>query len=1019
MNDHEHTPRRLFNQALELADPAQRAVFLYKACAGDAALRQRVEDLLRAYEQAGDFLEQPPTEIADATKPRPASAGVRTGPSGTRFAENLVQMEKTGDTIGRYKLLEQIGEGGFGVVYVAEQREPVKRRVALKVIKLGMDTKQVIARFEAERQALAMMDHPNIARVLDAGATEAGRPFFVMELVRGIPITAYCDQTNLSTQGRLDLFVNVCQAIQHAHHKGVIHRDIKPSNILVTVNDGVPVPKVIDFGIAKATQGELTDKTVYTQFQQFIGTPAYTSPEQAEMTSLDIDTRSDIYSLGVLLYELLTGTTPFDSRELLASGLDEMRRTIREKEPQQPSMRVGKMRGEDLTSTARRRNLEPSKLINLLRGDLDWIVMKALEKDRTRRYETATSFAQDLVRHSNNEPVVARPPTVAYLVQKLFRRHKLAFAACGTIAVTLLAGILVSSWYAVEAARAEKAAVAERLKALEDRNRARQAEHQAREEKQKAQTAAVEARRDRDRALAAEAKANTQRAVAEETVDFLRVDLLAQASPVSAPEPDLKLRTALDRASEKIEGRFANRPMVEAGIRTTLARTYGWLGEYATMERHAQRSLELYRRELGETNAMVLAEMARLGEAYWRQGKYTDSIKLLSQALEMGRQSLGAEHPQTLITMNNLGSAYQVAGRPAEAVALFDETLKLRKARLGPDHPETLASMSGLASAYRAAGQLSESLRMQEETLELRRTKLGPDHPDTLLSMNNLAAAYRIAGRPAEAVTLFEETLKLQKVRLGPDHPNTLLSMNNLAVAYQNAGRVTEALPLNEETLKLRKVKLGPDHPDTLTSMNNLAGLYRAIGRLAEAQALYEETLKLRRSKLGPDHPDTLTSMSNLASACEQGKDYSKAESLKRELVTIRKQTDGVDSPATAIAISNLGVNLNLQKKHGEAESVLREALAGGPAQEDWTTFNTRSVLGAALLGQKKYAEAESMLVAGYEGMKRHEPGMPAGNRFNLSAALTRLVLLYTECGKPDKAAEWQARLDEFSKTGK
>jgi eukaryotic-like serine/threonine-protein kinase len=438
----------LFTDALA-QPPAERGAFLAKACGANVDLLAHLVALVAAHGGPESLMASAPIDRAA-----------------------IAPEEKPADVIGRYKLLEKLGEGGCGAVWAAEQREPVKRRVALKIIKLGMDTRQVIARFEAERQALAMMDHPNIAKMLDAGATETGRPYFVMELVRGIPITAYCDENSLTTAQRLDLMIKVCHAIQHAHQKGIIHRDIKPSNVLITLHDGTPVPKVIDFGIAKATQHELTEKTIYTKFQQFIGTPAYMSPEQAEMSGLDIDTRSDVYSLGVLLYELVTGRTPFDSKELLKSGVDEIRRTIREKEPARPSARIQTLQAEELTTAARRRSTEPRKLVASVQGDLDWIVMKCLEKDRTRRYEAATGLAADVQRFLAHEPVLARPPSAVYRTAKFVRRHRIAFAASSAVVGVIVIGAIVTTTQAVRALNAERTQndlrqTAERAKANE------------------------------------------------------------------------------------------------------------------------------------------------------------------------------------------------------------------------------------------------------------------------------------------------------------------------------------------------------------------------------------------------------------------------------------------------------------------------------------------------------------------------------------------------------------------------
>jgi len=613
----------LFREARQRPVGPEREAYLDQACAGNQALRRRLAALLQAHESPDPFLEPPVAQAGTATVLLPPEEG-------------------PGALIGRYKILERIGQGGFGVVYVAEQREPIKRRVALKIIKLGMDTRQVVARFEAERQALALMDHPNIAKVLDAGATETGRPYFVMELVRGIPITHYCDQEKLATPGRLDLFIQVCHAIQHAHQKGIIHRDIKPSNILVTLHDGVPVPKVIDFGIAKATQQELTEKTVYTQFQQFIGTPAYMSPEQAEMSRLDIDTRSDIYSLGVLLYELLTGSTPFDTKELLQSGLDEMRKIIREREPVRPSTRLKTLADPERTTVAKRRHADPPQLIHLLRGDLDWIAMKCLEKDRARRYETANSLGSDVERFLGQEPVLAAPPSATYRAWKFIRRHR-----AGVVMTAALAGALAAGLGA-------------------------------------ALLGFAQARRERSRA---ETEAANARAVNE----FLIKDFLEQASPDKLPDRDVKLRTVLDQAASQLEQRFAGKPLAEAEIREGFSASYYDLGEYSNAWFHLDRAIGIYLERFGPSDARSLKARHRAAQILWRQGRYDAAKQLCEALLPVQRRVLGLENADTLETFNTLARIEIDRGDWGQSRRASGGSLARRAARARPRAPRNHA----------------------------------------------------------------------------------------------------------------------------------------------------------------------------------------------------------------------------------------------------------------------------------------------------------------------------------------
>jgi serine/threonine protein kinase len=582
MSEPQQSEKVILNAALRL--PAEeRTVYLEKSCGADSQMRQRVASLLETH---------PPTRTSGPS-----------GPSDTLVMDNdatitatseigvLSSEEAPGDVIGRYKLVEKIGEGGFGMVYMAEQTEPVQRNVALKIIKMGMDTRQVVARFEAERQALALMDHPNIAKVLDAGATDTGRPFFVMEFVRGTKITEYCDRNKLSTGKRLDLFILVCRAIEHAHQKGIIHRDIKPSNILVTLNDGAAVPKVIDFGIAKATQGHLTEKTVHTQFDQFIGTPAYMSPEQAEAGGLDIDTRSDIYSLGVLLYELLTGETPLESKNLLSRGYDEMRRLIQEWEPQRPSIRLDKQKAEEQTTTAKRHGTDAPKLIKMVRGDLDWVVMKCLEKDRARRYDTAAQLTAEIQRFLANEPVMARPPSNLYRFKKLVRRNRLVFAAGSVILAALIAGLCVTSWFVIK----EK--------------QARDAAEQASQNSERDLKIAVSERAKAERALTRENEAH-QKSAADQQLTTA-AEQKAQASQKAAATARLQAEAALQQAREdRDKATLAIKESGEAQAQTQTARQQAVDAETRTAAATALRSQAETARERSEA-ALQQATAAR------------------------------------------------------------------------------------------------------------------------------------------------------------------------------------------------------------------------------------------------------------------------------------------------------------------------------------------------------------------------------------------------------------------------
>jgi serine/threonine protein kinase/tetratricopeptide (TPR) repeat protein len=916
------TEETLFELALN-APAADRAALLDRECAGDPTLRTRVEALLAAHEHLEAASRQepgPPTAPATSADGDATALPMTAEPPPTPDARPV---EGVGSTLaGKYKLLEEIGEGGMGSVFLAQQTAPVRRAVAVKVIKAGMDSRAVLARFDAERQALALMDHPNIARVLDAGATESGRPFFVMELVKGTPMTEFCDERRLTPRQRLELFVPVCQAIQHAHQKGVIHRDIKPSNVLIALYDDRPVPKVIDFGVAKATESPLTDHSLVTGLGAVVGTPEYMSPEQATLNNHDVDTRSDIYALGVLLYELLTGTTPVDRKSLGRAAVLEVLRVVREVEPPRPSTRLSTL--EALPSIAARRNTEPARLAALLRGELDWIAMKALEKDRSRRYETANALARDVQRYLADEVVEARPPSAGYRVRKFARRHKGRVIAASLVLLALVAGVIGTSWGLV---RAERALRAEARRA--------EGERQARQQ----------AQRDRDKAIQAEQAERTareheqeQRKYAQAIADFVRNDFLALTSVEgqyrfgSGPEDaglnrDTTLRQLLDRAAGKLAQRRDLDPRTEAELNWIVGVNYRALGEASRSVPYLERCVALRRQMLGRDDQSTLSAQNSLGVAYNAAGRWNEALPLYDETLRQMKAKLGPDHPHTLVAMVNLARSYQAARKLDSALPLFEEALRLMKAKRGPDHPDTLATMGSLAAAYRDARKPDMALPLFEKSLRLMKARLGPDHPETLTTMNNRALGYMEAGKLDLALPLLEDTLRLRKAKLGPDHPDTLTTMNNLALGYMEAGKLDLALPLSEETLRQMKTKLGLEHPHTLTAMGNLARGYRAAGKLDSALPLYQDTLRLMKARFGPDHHDTLITMMNLAQVYRAAGKLDSALPLFEEALRLMKAKLGPDHPDTLATMSSLAAGYQDAGKLDLALPLLEDTL--------------------------------------------------------------------------------------------
>ena len=863
----------------------------------------------------------------------------------------------------------------MGAVYEAEQDQP-RRRVALKVIKGAFTSSELVRRFELELQTLGRLHHPGIAQVYDAGAAETAfgsQPFFAMELIHGKPLLNYAVHAQLNTRQRLELMIKICEAVQHAHDSSIIHRDLKPANILVEKSGQ---PKVLDFGLARVTDSDI-QATRQTDIGQLLGTLPYMSPEQVTGDPAALDTRSDVYSLGVILYELLAGKLPYR----MSRQVHEAVHTIQEVDP------------APLSSVSR-----------VYRGDIETMVARALEKDKTRRYSSAAELAADLRLYLDDRPIMAKPASTSYLLRKFARRHKALVGSVAAVILVLVAATVISTWEAIRAKRAAE--------------------------------------------------------TAEALNNFLQNDLLAQASassqsgPSTKPDPDLKVRTALDRAAQRITGKFDKQPEVEAAIRDTIGRTYMDLGLYAEAGKQEERALELRRRALGEQDPKTLQTMTQLGHVTHLQGNRKDAEALLSQTVEKMRRALRPEDPDLLTAMYYLGDVYRNEGKYAQAEPIFAQILDVRRRTLGPDHRSTLSAMNGLANAYSEEGKYAQAEPLYKEmfassqrvlgpehpttltamnnlalnyynegryseaeplfiqALEISRRVLGPEHPDTLMSMQYLAGSYADHGNYAQAEAMYDQTLQIRRRVLGPEHPDTLLSMTNLASVFNSEGKYSQAESLGMQTLEIMRRVLGPEHPDTLWRMSNLANVYSAEGKYAQAEALFRQTLEARRRVLGAEHPNTLFTLADLSSMYQRQGKYQQAETLAEQVVAGRRHNAGNEDADTLTAETDLALTYHSQGKFSQCEPLAREVLEieRKNQPDDWQRFRTESLLGATLAGQKKYAEAEPLLLEGYRGMLARKSQVAVPDWYQLAQVRGWIVQLYQDWGKPARAAEWQKK---------
>jgi eukaryotic-like serine/threonine-protein kinase len=826
-------------------EPAERGAFLDQVCSQDARLRAEVESLLAAYQDSD-------------------------GLSANPWIAEPMQSEAEAKVIGPYHLVKELGVGGMGQVWLAKQTKPVRRRVALKLIRQGMYDSAMVIRFKAEQQSLAIMDHPAIAKVFDAGTTPTGQPYFAMEYVDGLPITDYCDSKRMGIRERLQLFIRVCEGVQHAHQKAVIHRDLKPSNILVVEVDGKPMPRIIDFGLAKAVVPLVPGETVFTRMGAFLGTPGYMSPEQASGEVQDIDTRTDVYSLGVVLYELLTGFLPFDPTRWKRQGPEEFLRQLREEDPPRPSTKIGLNR-ENSTAQAESRSTEQRQLVTLLRGDLDWITLKALEKERERRYGTPAQLATDVDNYLSNRPVAARPATLRYRARKYIRRHAVAVAAAAGALAILIAFAAMQS---VELRRIT---------------------------------------RERDRA---------------DRITQFMTSMFKVSDPSEARGNSITAREILDKSSKEIDSALARDPELQTQLLVTMGNVYVGLGLFSRAQQMFQSAVATGRRSGGLTNTSTLNAMSGLASLLLRLGKYPEAEKLLREIIGAQRRTLGPAHEATLHSLRLLSATLQGEGKLKEAEISQREALEADQRSLGREHTETVFSMNELANILDREGRVAEAEKLYREALEIGRRTLGPDHPQTLVLASSLASVLGEEDRLPEAEKLERDVLAARLRLLGPEHPDTLQVEHNLANNLDYGGQYVEAAKLYQQTLEIQRRVLGPDAAETLRTMHNLGATLGRAGKREEAEELQRKTLELRQRVLGPDHPDTLDTLGELAMTLSHEKKFDEARSLLSVLVGVAGRPQEPEKAASALYY--LGCGAAIAGQHEEAIKYLRQSIAHG-----------------------------------------------------------------------------------------